>query len=118
MGIMDKLKEKREEAKRIRKGDIKEIETPKDEETMKLLTESHMERRHMDTGNLFVTNKRFVFVGNHKNIDFPLGKVLAVEPFSDGIGISRANKQKTEYFVGGFDGLTVKAAIEGAIRNL
>jgi len=187
---MDKLKEKREEAKRIRKGEIKETEPQKDEERMKMLTalsegdmslineipqdkvsiilkkneicyatvmgaqlwedravrktdggyggfgfhvakgvtfhigkfgataESQMERRHQDTGNLFVTNKRFVFVGNHKNIDFPLDKILAVEPFSDGIGISRANKQKTEYFIGGFDGLTVKAAIEGAIRNL
>lgn len=80
--------------------------------------ESHMERRHIDTGNLSVTNKRVVFVGKHKNIDFTLDKVLSVEPCSDGIGISRSNKQKTEYFVGGFDGLTVKAVIEGAIRNL
>jgi len=80
--------------------------------------ESHMERRQIDTGNFFVTNKRITFVGSLKNIDFKLDKVLSVEPFSDGIGISRSNKQKTEYFVGGFDGLTVKAVIDGAIRNL
>jgi hypothetical protein len=44
--------------------------------------------------------------------------LTAVEPFSDGIGVSRSNKQKTEYFVGGFDGLMIKAVIEGAIKNL
>ena len=187
---MEISKQKMEEAKRIGKGETKEIGTQKDEETMKMLAalsegdmslidqipqdkapiilkknevcyatimgaqfwedravrktgggyggfgfrvakgvtfrvgkfgatgESHMERRHIDTGNLTVTNKRVVFVGNHKNIDFTLDKVLSVEPFSDGIGISRSNKQKTEYFIGGFDGLTVKAVIEGAIRNL
>lgn len=80
--------------------------------------ESHMERRHIDTGNLFVTSKRVVFVGSSKSIDFALNKVLSVEPFSDGIGVSRSNKQKTEYFVGGFDGLMIKAVIEGAIKNL
>lgn len=79
--------------------------------------ESHMERRHIDTGNVFITNKRFVFLGSSKSIDFPLNKVLSVEPFSDGVSISRSNKQKTEYFVG-FDGLRFKALIEGAIKNL
>ncbi len=80
--------------------------------------ESHMERRHIDTGNLFVTNKRAAFVGSSKSIDFTLNKVFSVEPFSDSIGVSRSNKQKTEYFVGGFDGLTIKAVIEGAIKNI
>lgn len=79
--------------------------------------ESYMERRHIDTGNVFITNKRFVFVGSSKSIDFLLTKVLSVEPFSDGISISRSNKQKTEYFVG-FDGLMIEAVIEGAIKNL
>lgn len=79
--------------------------------------ESHMERRHIDTGNVFVTNKRFIFVGSSKSIDVPLNKVLSVEPFSDGVGIARSNKQKTEYFLG-FNGLIIKAIIEGAIKNL
>jgi len=79
--------------------------------------ESHMERRHIDTGNVFVTNKRFVFIGSSKSIDFPLNKVLSVEPFSNGVGIARSNKQKTEYFVG-FYGLIIKAIIEGALKNL
>jgi len=79
---------------------------------------THMERKHIDTGTITLTNKRVVFVGARKNMDFALSKIISVEPFSNGFAISRSNKQKTEYFVGDFDGLIIKAMIEGAIRNL
>ena len=43
----------------------------------------------IDSGTLYVTNKRIIFVGNKKNTNIPLGKILSVEPFSDGVGIEK-----------------------------
>jgi len=80
---------------------------------------SHDERTLIDNGTFIITNTRVVFAGKSKTIDFPLNKVVSVDSIPlEGIVINRSNKQKTEYYLGGFDGNTVSAVIEGLVRNL
>ncbi|MHA1309032.1 MAG: hypothetical protein ACTSQN_17310 [Candidatus Heimdallarchaeota archaeon] len=61
------------------------------------------EQKHIDTGDLVVTNKRVIFSGFNKNSSFPLTKLLNVEEYSDGISISREGKQKKEYYLGNIE---------------
>ncbi|MCX6727183.1 MAG: hypothetical protein NTY75_05290 [Candidatus Shapirobacteria bacterium] len=80
---------------------------------------SHDERKLIDNGTFIITNTRVVFAGKSKTIEFPLNKVVSVDSIPlEGIVINRSNKQKTEYYLGGFDGDTVSAVIEGLVRNL
>jgi len=67
-----------------------------------------IEQQHIDTGSLVVTNKRVIFAGQHKNLSFPITKLINVKNYIDGISINREGKQKTEYFMGSapsFEGL-------------
>jgi len=98
--------------------------------------ESHPERRHVDTGDLILTDKRLVFVGSRKSADIDLRKILSIEPYSDGIALSRSNKKNVEWFIGNlnaasitmkiedrdydlrFDGLVLKCMIEGFASKL
>lgn len=43
----------------------------------------------IDSGQVFLTNKRIIFVGNKKNSNIQLSKILSVNPFSDGVGIEK-----------------------------
>lgn len=43
----------------------------------------------IDRGNVYVTNKRIIFVGTKKNSNIQLSKVLSVTPYSDGVGIEK-----------------------------
>lgn len=61
-------------------------------------SESHEELRKIDQGTLLLTNKRLVFIGAKRTINIDLKKIIAIEPYKDGIGSQRENKQKTEYF--------------------
>ncbi len=61
---------------------------------------SHDEIKKIDQGTLVLTNKRLVFLGDKKTVNIDLRKIIAIEPFKDGIGSQRENKQKTEYFTG------------------
>ncbi len=79
--------------------------------------ESHMEKRRIDTGAFYVTNKRYIYDGSSKNIEGELKKIISVEAYSDGIKISRANK-RDEVYVGAIDGEYVGAVISGIIRNI
>lgn len=82
-------------------------------------SESHDERKHIDSGVFLITNKRVIFTGKGKTIEFPLNKIVAVDSIPlEGVRVNRSNKQKAEYYLGGFDGDTVTAAIKGLIRNL
>lgn len=99
-------------------------------------SESHPERRHIDTGELILTNKRLVFVGSRRSVDVDLRKILSIEPYSDGIALSRSNKKNVEWFIGNlnivnitmkiedrdhdlkFDGLVLKCMIEGFSSKL
>lgn len=63
-------------------------------------SESHEEIRDVDVGTLTITNKRLVFTGQKKTINYNLNKIIAVDQYFEGVGIQRENKQKTEYFIG------------------
>ena len=43
----------------------------------------------IDSGTVYVTNKRIIFVGNKKNSTIQLTKILSVNPYSDGVGIEK-----------------------------
>jgi hypothetical protein len=63
-------------------------------------SESHEELRTIDQGMLTLTNKRLVFTGTKRTTNIDLRKIVAIEPYNDGIASQRENKQKTEYFIG------------------
>ena len=80
---------------------------------------SHDERKHIDTGAFLLTNKRVIFTGKGKTIEFSLNKILAIDSIPlEGIRVNWSNKQKAEYYLGGFDGDIVSATIKGLISNL
>ena len=43
----------------------------------------------IDTGTVYITNKRIIFTGQRKNSNIPLKKVLSITPYSDGVGIDK-----------------------------
>ena len=43
----------------------------------------------IDSGQLYLTNKRLIFVGNKKNSSIQLSKVLSINPYSDGVGVEK-----------------------------
>ncbi len=59
---------------------------------------SHDEIQKIDTGTLTITNKRLIFTGSMKTLNYNLSKILSITEFKDAVGIQRDNKQKTEYF--------------------
>lgn len=61
---------------------------------------SHEEIKTIDQGTLTITNKRLVFTGTMKTLNYNLNKIISITEFEDGIAIQRENKQKMEYFLG------------------
>ena len=59
---------------------------------------SHEEIHDIDRGTLTITNKRLIFSGSMKLINYNLSKILSITDYKDAIAIQRDNKQKTEYF--------------------
>lgn len=45
--------------------------------------------KYVDTGNLYLTNKRIVFIGSYKNLNIRFDKILRLSPQSDGIEIDK-----------------------------
>lgn len=79
--------------------------------------ESHMEKRLIDKGTFYITNKRYIFDGAVKNIEGDLKKVISVEAYSDGIKISRSNK-RDEVYAGNMDGEYVGAVVSCLVKNI
>jgi len=61
-------------------------------------SESHLEWRKIDGGDLYLTNKRLVYVGSLRTVSTDLPKVVSATAEKDGLQISRANKQKPEFY--------------------
>lgn len=61
-------------------------------------SESHPEMRKIDEGTLVITNKRFVYSGALKTVQIDLRKIVQIDPFDDGIGLHKENREKTQYF--------------------
>lgn len=54
---------------------------------------------HLDEGTLVVTNQRLVFLGTKRDVSTPVAKLLQVEPFSNGVAISREGKESRDIYL-------------------
>lgn len=52
-----------------------------------------------DSGTLYVTNKRVIFVGAKKNITYPFNKIINITKFDDAIQFQKENETKPKYFL-------------------
>jgi hypothetical protein len=66
----------------------------------KARSESHEELRNIDTGTLTITDKRLIFSGAMKNLNIELKKLISIEPYEDGISVSKEGKEHPAYFTG------------------
>jgi hypothetical protein len=65
-------------------------------------TIDRMERVHVDTGTVVVTDKHIYFVGATKSVRIPYAKIVTFQPFDSGIGVMRDSaKAKVQLFVTG-----------------
>ena len=55
-------------------------------------TEEYM--KLIDTGDVYFTNKRIIFVGEHGNKIIPFSKILYITPYSDGLEIGKDTGKK------------------------
>ena len=53
----------------------------------------------LDTGNFTLTNKRLIFSGSTKSVEYPLSKIVTIDTLENGIVINRSGKTKMEYFL-------------------
>jgi len=51
--------------------------------------------KYVDSGNLYLTNKRVIFIGRYKNINIRFDKILKLNPYSDGIEIDKETIKST-----------------------
>ena len=61
---------------------------------------SQKEVVELDVGTLTLTNKRLMFSGSTKSVDYPISKINRIEALETGVCISRARKVRVEYFLG------------------
>jgi hypothetical protein len=73
--------------------------------------------QQLDSGWLVATNKRLIFIGHQKQIDQPFGKVTAITLFTDGLGLVRTNKLRTEYFTGDYHWPLVGSILLGLFKK-
>jgi len=70
----------------------------------------------LDKGDLYITSKRYLFIGKGKNIDQNLSKITSIEYFNDGLSISRTEKQRNDMFLGGSHWYLVNSLLKGLIK--
>lgn len=66
----------------------------------------------IDFGQIIITNKRFIYSGNKRNIDVNISQITGITPYSNGLKLQRKNKQKSEYFTN-IDGYAFNYAFNG-----
>jgi ribosomal protein S3AE len=71
----------------------------------------------LDNGSLYITTRRYSFTGMSHAIDEPFTKISLILPFQDGMGISRSNSAKMEFYKGGYHWPLVAAVMRGLIRR-
>lgn len=71
----------------------------------------------LDIGTLVLTTKRYIFVGANKSVDQVLSKITAIKPFTDGLAIIRSNKQKVEYYHGGYHWPLMASVFMGVVKK-
>jgi len=60
--------------------------------------ESHGELRHIDSGSILLTNKRVIFDGGSKKIEYQLPKIISLTEFEDGFQIGVSNRKKSQIY--------------------
>ena len=53
----------------------------------------------LDQGTMVITNQRLVFLGAKRDVSTPVAKLIQVEPFSNGIAISREGKESRDIYL-------------------
>ena len=53
----------------------------------------------IDIGQIIITNKRFIYSGNKRNVDVNISQITSITPYKDGFKLERKGKKKPEYFV-------------------
>ena len=53
----------------------------------------------LDNGNFTLTNKRLIFSGNTKSVEYSLNKIVSITPLDNGVMINKSGKTKMEYFL-------------------
>lgn len=91
--------------------------------------------KQIDVGQIIITNKRFIYSGNVRNIDVNISQITGITPYTDGFKLQRKSKQKPEYFINvdGYafnytfnndtyfflmNGQIIKALIEGGLNKI
>jgi hypothetical protein len=52
-----------------------------------------------DSGTLYVTNKKVLFVGTKKNVSYPIKKIVDITKYTDGIKFQKENESKPRIFL-------------------
>lgn len=63
-------------------------------------SQSTQEISATDTGTLVLTEKRFIFGGARKNLEFPLDKLTQLSTSDTGIALGKSGREKVAYFTG------------------
>ena len=53
----------------------------------------------LDNGNFTLTNRRLIFSGSTKSVEYPLNKIVSITPLDNGVMINKSGKTKMEYFL-------------------
>ena len=78
---------------------------------------SHDEITTIDRGTLTITNKRLIYTGSQKTLNYNLSKILSITEYKDAIVIQKENKQKTEIFAD-CDNLRLDFHIDGQTKSI
>ena len=65
----------------------------------------------LDGGDFILTNKRLIFSGETKSVEYPISKIVTIDSLDNGIRVNRTGKTKMEYYYNTTN-LSIKITIE------
>ena len=74
------------------------------------------ELKQIDTGTLYITNKRLLFNGSVRNVSVTFKKILQFTLYKDGLRIEK-DSGRDQYFLGTGDLEVIGAILESALRS-
>lgn len=74
------------------------------------------ELRQIDSGTLFITNKRLLFNGAAKNVNTPFKKIIHFTLYKDGLQIEK-DTGRDQFFLGQGDLEIISGVLEAALRK-
>jgi hypothetical protein len=69
----------------------------------------------LDSGALYITDRRYAFFGKKRRIDDDFSRIQAVLPFKDGFGVFRKDRVKIEFYKGDVYWPLVGATLAGLV---